>query len=253
MSNIKTALILAAGIGKRLQPLTNSIPKCLVEIDEKPLLNRNIEILINLGFEKLILVTGYKSEMIEMEVEKYSGQIEIEFVYNSDYDTTNNIYSLWLAEPNIKDPFVLIESDLFLLPETLIHFKRPDQIALDIFDPDKHCGTTALVDSNGNLENLICKGDPAPGYFEKLFKTVNIYSFSLETWSKIYRKINDYIRQKKLNIFYEVAIGDLARNREINLKMVNFSDQYWDEIDTPEDLDRITEFVKNQNINISVN
>lgn len=58
MSKIKTALILAAGAGKRLQPITHSIPKCLVEIDGTPLLNRTIEILIELEFEKLILVTG---------------------------------------------------------------------------------------------------------------------------------------------------------------------------------------------------
>ena len=252
MSNIKTALILAAGVGKRLQPITNSIPKCLVEIEETPLLNRNIEILIDLGFEKLMIVTGYKSELIENEIEKYSGQIEIDTIHNSVYDTTNNIYSLWLAKSKINEPFVLIESDIYLEPEALSFFTTPDRIALDLYDPDKHCGTTAHVNSDGTLNKLIYRGELYSDYTEVVYKTVNIYSFSYDTWTKIARKIEYYIHQNDLNIFYEVAIGDLVQNKAISLKMVDFSELFWDEIDTCEDLARITELLKKQTINISV-
>lgn len=251
MGRIKTALILAAGIGKRLKPITNSIPKCLIEVEDVPLLCRNIESFINLGFEKIIIVTGYKSDLIEEEIRNYTDQIDITTIWNPVYDKTNNIYSLWLANSMIDEPFVLLESDLFLGSDVLSYFQYPDLIALDLYDPEKHCGTTAYVDSDGYCLSLNICDKSVNLNSGNVFKTVNIYSFSIESWSKICKRLQYYVQNKNLNIFYEVAIADLIKNGSVALKMVDFSDHTWHEIDTHEDLSQLISFLKDHSLNVT--
>ncbi len=251
MGNIKTALILAAGIGKRLKPITNSIPKCLIEVDDVPLLCRNIESFINLGFEKIIIVTGYRSDLIEEEIRNYTDQIDITTIWNPVYDSTNNIYSLWLANRMIDEPFVLLESDLFLGSDVLNYFQYPDLIALDLYDPDKHCGTTAFVDSDGYCLKLNICDKSVDLNSGKVYKTVNIYSFSMDTWNKICERLHYYVQNENLNIFYEVAIADLIKKGSVSLKMVDFSDHIWHEIDTHEDLQNLISFLRGYSLNVT--
>lgn len=248
MGKIKTALILAAGIGKRLKPITDTMPKCLIEVNEEPLISRNIEFLIDLGFEKIIIVTGHKSEQIEDEIKNYSDQILISTIWNPIYDKTNNIYSLWLANSMINEPFVLIESDLYLDQGVLDHFLKPDLIALEPYNSEKHNGSTAVVDSDGFCIQLNHGKAPSISATEPLFKTVNIYSFSQKTWNMLCDRLRFYIQQKNLNIFYEAAISDLIRNRSINLKMVDFSDMFWFEIDDHEDLKNLHNLVQKRSV-----
>ena len=93
------AVILAAGMSRRLRPLTDTMPKCLLKIGNKSLLQRSVDALISCGINEFVVVTGYRSRMItDFLKDNYPDKI-FHFVDNADYDTTNNIYSLWLAMP----------------------------------------------------------------------------------------------------------------------------------------------------------
>ncbi|TVR17281.1 MAG: phosphocholine cytidylyltransferase family protein [Balneolaceae bacterium] len=241
---IDTAVVLAAGMGNRLKPFTNYAPKCMVEVLGKPLMAHLIDSLEQNNFKKLVLVTGYKSDQIEQFIESYETTLDCEVIYNDVYNSTNNIYSLWLAKPRITSSFILIESDIILDPAILSEFKFADKIALDIFNPEIHDGTTATVDVNNSLEKLYIKQAPPNG--KTIYKTVNIYSFSGRTWNLLVNEIEKYIEKDKVNGFYEVAIQNLVEQKRVSLEMVDFSGVWWDEIDTPKDLERVNHILSNK-------
>ena len=109
---VRTALLLAAGLGSRLAPLTEALPKCLVSVSGVPILERLVRALDSHGFERLVIVTGYKAETIRDYLGERFGGIAIEYIVSPLFATTNNIYSLWLARQLIDEPFLLVESDL---------------------------------------------------------------------------------------------------------------------------------------------
>ena len=129
-NRISTALLLAAGTGSRLFPLTKSSPKCLTLVNEKSILERLINNLKKQGFKRLVIVTGYKNECIMDVLGSNSEDLSIEYIHSPLYRTTNNIYSLWIARNIINEPFVLLESDLVLNTSLLDEMVFPDRIAV---------------------------------------------------------------------------------------------------------------------------
>ena len=96
------AVILAAGMASRLRPLTEHTPKCLLKIGERSLLERSMDAIIAGGISDFVIVTGYLHEQIEQFVTShYADSIKVRFIHNEVYDSTNNIYSLWLARPAV--------------------------------------------------------------------------------------------------------------------------------------------------------
>lgn len=237
MLKVKKAVILAAGMGLRLQPITNSMPKCLVEINGQSLLFKTINSLESEGFDEVIIVTGFKHEMIEMAIKKMSGSIRVRIIHNKFYDSTNNIYSLWLVSKTIHEPFVLIESDLIVEGDIYSAFTKPDRIALDRYDAMIHSGTTVTINEKGIVDQMfVYQNTETQG---PLYKTVNIYSFSKDTWVLLREKIAEYIKQGEVNIFYEVALHSLITSRQVELEMVDFSTVMWHEIDSVSDYERV--------------
>ena len=114
------AVILAAGTASRLRPLTEHTPKCLLKIGERSLLQRSIDAIIAAGVRNFVIVTGYLHEQIEQFIsEQYGDSISVEFIHNDVYDSTNNIYSLWLACPAVDgQQFLLLDSDLVYTPQS---------------------------------------------------------------------------------------------------------------------------------------
>ena len=99
---VRTAVLLAAGTGSRLHPLTNASHKCLTEVNGIPILEQQLSCLERWGFESLIVVLGYRARQIRDFLDGCGTDLELRYVYNPQYRATNNLYSLWLARTAIR-------------------------------------------------------------------------------------------------------------------------------------------------------
>jgi choline kinase len=231
--SVTTAVLLAAGKGSRLYPLTQSQPKCLTILNGRSILERLLLSLNENGFKRLIIVTGYLENCIRDFLGNKFDDVKIEYVYSSKYASTNNIYSLWMARKSINESFMLIESDLVFDSTLLKEMTYPDRIAV-AKNRSWMNGTTVTknmfnqVDAFQNGKDSLLQ--------EIIYKTVNIYSFSYSSWCTIAKRLNQYINAGKVNDYYEKVFEDLVDEGDLSLQLVSFEKKPWYEIDTLSDL-----------------
>ncbi|MBE9468458.1 MAG: phosphocholine cytidylyltransferase family protein [Bacteroidetes bacterium] len=232
-NRITTALLLAAGTGSRLYPLTKSSPKCLTLVNEISILERLVNNLKKQGFTRLVIVTGYEKECIMNFLGNKSGNLNIEYINSPLYRTTNNIYSLWMARNIIDEPFVLFESDLVLNTSLLNKMVYPDKMAVALMQPWLN-GTTVSLNKQNQVTHF--QKGTSNSYSDIRYKTVNIYSFSRSSWRAIVKKLNQYISEGSVNCYYEVIFSEMIDDKSLSLESVSFDHKPWYEIDTIHDL-----------------
>lgn len=230
---ITTALLLAAGTGSRLLPLSKKSPKCLTLVNETSILERLIKSLIQNRFKRLVVVTGHLEDRIRNFLKTRAGNLTIEYVFSPLYKKTNNIYSLWMARNIINEPFVLIESDLVFDPSLLSEMLYPDRIAIASMKPWLNGSTVTLNASN--TINAFHSG-AANGSGGIRYKTVNIYSLSVSSWQLVIEKLNQFILAGRVNDYYEKVFRQLVIEKSLSFEAVFFDHKPWYEIDTAEDL-----------------
>lgn len=230
---VTTALLLAAGTGSRLFPLTQDEPKCLTMVNGTSILERLISNLLKHGFKRLVVVTGHLENRIREELGHSRGKLKIEYVHSSKYKTTNNIYSLWIARKYISEPFVLLESDLVFDESLLEGMLYPDRIALDNFGSWMN-GTGVTLTDTGSVNAFTSGNEKTPN--EATYKTVNIYSLSRTSWNAVSRRLDAVISAGKVNDYYETVFSDLVDEGVLSFQKVSFEDKPWYEIDTIADL-----------------
>jgi NDP-sugar pyrophosphorylase family protein len=241
-TRITTACLLAAGTGSRLQPLTHSIPKCLTEINGRPILERLISCLREQGFKRLVVVVGHLEQCIREFLDDCAGDLVIEYVRNPLYRTTNNIYSLWLAGSEIQESFLLIESDLIFEASLLEELLIPDRIAVSRILPWMN-GTTIAMDSSGDVA-FFHKTPTTPELpkvrvvrlRDSAYKTVNICSLSRATWSRVLPRLEQAIADGRVNEYYEAVFAEMVDDGSLSFECVLFDPNQWYEVDTLEDL-----------------
>src|SRR3989339_391024 len=112
MKKIETAIILVAGVGSRLRPLTNDMPKTLTEVNGRTILTTILENLANNGIKNVAIAVGYCGDEIKLVVgQQYKG-MRITYIENQIYEQTNSMYSLWLAKDFLQDGCLIIEGDV---------------------------------------------------------------------------------------------------------------------------------------------
>lgn len=228
----RTALLLAAGMGSRLSPLTDSTAKCLVGLSGISILERLIRILSAYDFSRLVIVVGHESDSIQDYLGDRSGAIEITYVVSTCYRTTNNIYSLWLARSVIDEPVMLIESDLVFDESLLEAMLVTDTMAISRQQPWMN-GTTVTLGSGG--VSAFCLGEMSRADATH-YKTVNIYSFARATWKSVCARLETYIAAKRTGDYYESVFAEMVADGSLSLAPVLFDADLWYEIDTPDDL-----------------
>lgn len=226
-------MLLAAGTGSRLFPLTQNDPKCLTMINGTSILERMILNLRKHGFKRLVVVTGHLENRIREELGDSRGNLKIEYIHSPKYKTTNNIYSLWMARKYLNEPFVLLESDLVFDESLLGGMLYPDRIALDNFSPWMN-GTCVTLTETGSVNAFISGNEKSPKGTS--YKTVNIYSLSKASWNAVSRRLDEVIAAGKVNDYYETVFSDLLDEGTLSFQKVSFEGKPWYEIDTVEDL-----------------
>ena len=166
------AIILAAGTASRLRPLTSHTPKCLLKVGERTLLQRSMDALIKAGIREFCIVTGYLHEMIEDFVRKqYADSINVTYIYNEVYETTNNIYSLWLARPEAEGQEVLLlDSDLLYDGEIVkrVLADKHDNVLTLIRHELGEEEMKVVIDAEGSIVEISKTCDPALAAGESL-------------------------------------------------------------------------------------
>ena len=235
------AMMLAAGMGRRMKKYTKHHTKCMIEVGGKTLLERVVEALQDAGIEKLIMVIGYEAEVLREYIESKHFPLEIEYVYNNDYDTTNNIYSLYLAREYLeKDDTILLESDLVFENKILREVVQSEEKNIVVAAKYEQWmdGTMVLLDGKRNIIDFVDKTQFRYEDVDRYYKTVNIYKFSKEFSSNQYIPFMEaYLKAYGTNQYYEQVLKILAHIRNSELKAYLLSDENWYEVDDAQDLD----------------
>ena len=235
------ALMLAAGMGRRLGKYTEAMTKCMISVGGRTLLERTVDALKEAGIRKFVMVVGWEADRLVDFIRDNIRDMEFEFVYNHDYATTNNIYSLYLAKEHLLlDDTILLESDLVYdqsLLRRMVEAPEEDLVAVAPYEQWMD-GTVATLDDDGNISDFIAKKDFSFYNADQYYKTVNIYKFSREFSKKHYLPfLEAYIKAYGMNQYYETVLKVIAHISNTRLHAYVLQDLPWYEIDDAQDLD----------------
>lgn len=236
------AIILAAGMGKRLGEFTKENTKCMVQVNGECIIDRLLTQLTALPLERVIIVVGYKgNKLIEHIGNRYSDKLKIEYIENPIYDKTNNIYSLALAKEALQqDDTLLLESDLIFddsILQLLTNDSRPN-LALVAKYESWMDGTMVCIDTDNNIVNFVSKAAFCYDDIDKYYKTVNIYKFSKEfSRTKYVPFLEAYTKAIGNNEYYENVLRVITLLNGKELKALPIKNEKWYEIDDKQDLD----------------
>jgi NDP-sugar pyrophosphorylase family protein len=234
-------IILAAGSGTRLIPLTENIPKCLVEVGEIPILVNTLNCLNKNCIEECVIVVGHHAEKVMECIGDEFEDIKITYVENKIFNTTGNMYSLWLAKLYLNDDVLLIEGDIFFedaVIKKICEDPHPDAIA--VVDYKDFMDGTVVTANNGVATAMILKKDQGGNFqHDDKLKTVNIYKLSRRFMENYFiPTLNSYIESGHSDEFYELVISKIIRSMQTEISVLRVDDLKWFEIDTYEDLKR---------------
>ena len=235
------AIILAAGMGRRLGELTKNNTKCMVEVNGVKLIDRVLTYLSHLDLKRIVIVVGYQAKNLKDYVDSQYHNLNIEYVDNPIYDKTNNIYSLALAKDKFKeDDTLLLESDLIYeesMLRLLVDNQQPDLALVAKYEKWMD-GTMVTIDDERNILNFISKKEFKQTEVDKYYKTVNIYKFSKSYINNQYLPLLEaYCQMKGNNEYYEEVLRVLTMIDKSSLKALPIGDEKWYEIDDIQDLD----------------
>ena len=236
------AVILAAGMGRRLGELTKGNTKCMVEVNGVTLIDRLLGQLSALDLKRVVIVVGYEGEKLVNYIgDRFNDKFEIVFINNPIYDKTNNIYSLALArEQLVEDDTILLESDLIFDDRmfSLILDNPYPNLALVAKYQTWMDGTMVRIDEDNNIINFITKKAFKYSDVDYYYKTVNIYKFSKEFMVNKYLPFLDaYCSALGNNEYYEQVLRVICMLENSELKALPITNEKWYEIDDVQDLD----------------
>ena len=234
-------VILAAGMAKRLRPLTDTKPKCLLRVGERTLLERTVDAMRMAGIQEFLVVTGYRGEMIRDFLTSHFSLLIFHFLDNTDYEHNNNIYSLWMACQKVRgSEFLLMDSDILCDPAAVVRIAQEQTSALAV---NRHeLGEEEMkvvVDADSRITEIskTCRPEDAMG------ESVGIEKIAADYSEALARELDQMILQEGLiDIFYERAFERLIP-QGYTFKVVDTTHYFSYELDTPEDFQRAQELM----------
>ena len=234
-------VILAAGMAKRLRPLTDTKPKCLLKVGVRTLLERTVDAMRQAGIQEFLVVTGYRGEMIREFLTIHYPLSTIHYLDNIDYEHNNNIYSLWMACQKVRGcDFLLMDSDILCDPAAVVRIAQEQTSALAV---NRHeLGEEEMkvvVDADSRITEIskTCRPEDAMG------ESVGIEKITADYSEALARELDQMILQEGLiDIFYERAFERLIPQGH-TFKVVDTTHYFSYELDTPEDFQRAQELM----------
>ena len=234
-------VILAAGMAKRLRPLTDTKPKCLLEVGKRTLLERTVDAMRQAGIQEFLVVTGYRGEMIREFLTIHYPLSTIHYLDNIDYEHNNNIYSLWMACQKVRGcDFLLMDSDILCDPAAVVRIAQEQTSALAV---NRHeLGEEEMkvvVDADSRITEIskTCRPEDAMG------ESVGIEKITADYSEALARELDQMILQEgMIDIFYERAFERLIPQGH-TFKVVDTTHYFSYELDTPEDFQRAQELM----------
>ncbi len=224
------ALILAAGLGKRLKNLTLRLPKPLIKIANTTIIEYLVNCLKEIGVNKIYVVTGFKSKMIKSKLGK-----SINYIYNKKFRSTNSIYSLYLAKKYLKNSnFVLINGDIFLSKvylSKILNFNNSTSFAIK---------RKKYINGEMNIilkNNLIKKIGKDINYNESNAESAQLTYFIKKDSDILFNKVDQLINKKHFHLFPAYAYQDIIKKSKLKISYIK--DKCWYEIDNKKDLEKI--------------
>jgi len=225
------ALILAAGAGTRLMPLTRETPKCLIDVAGRVLLDREIEILLDRGVDNIMIATGFGHEQVRRHVERTWSEENIQLVFNEKYASTNYIYSMWLAGQVISDDVILLHGDLVFDSEMLARLLDSEQSNGVLVRrtgelPDKDFKAVVAGD---RVKHISVSADGADARFCAPF-----YKLSRGAFAAWRDRITVFVESGRTGCYAEEALNEILD--DVFLSAIYYDDEFCMEIDTLDDL-----------------
>ena len=231
-------------MAKRLRPLTDSKPKCLLTVAGKTLLQRTVDAMLQAGITEFVVVTGYRADQIRdfLNNTYRSSLLTFHFLHNAGYEHNNNIYSLWMSGQVVRGrEFLLMDSDILCDPEAVLTIARQEESALAV---NRHeLGEEEMkvvVDQDMRITEISKTCNPA----DAMGESVGIEKISASYSEALFRELDQMIEQEGLiDIFYERAFERLIPQGH-TFRVVDTTDFFSYEIDTPEDYERAQQLFK---------
>lgn len=236
------AVILAAGIASRLRPLTDTTPKCLLKIGERCLLERTFNALIQNGINEFVVVTGYRQQQIIDFLNAHYSQQQITFIYNERYESTNNIYSLWLTRPYVdEESILLLDSDIVFDPQIiteLLSSEKEDVLALNQHELGEE-EIKVIVDQ----EQKVVEISKVCSIADSIGESIGIERMSASYTKALFQELEIMIEKEGLdNVFYERAFERLIPLGH-SFYVIDTTQFFSAELDTIEDFKQAQELI----------
>ncbi len=241
-SPVRKAIILAAGIGSRLVPFTEHTPKCLVTVNDIPILSNTLTHLSDSGVEETVIVVGYLKEKIyDMIGDSFNG-MKVSYIESDRYATTNNIYSLWLAREHLTEDIVLLDADVFFERSLLDNMfsNGNGNVAAVARHESWMSGTVVSLDREGNIQALLETRYQGPQFdYSRVFKTLNVYLLRRDFLNdQFVPRLEAFINAGDVDLYYEVILHATAYSQQHSMAALLCDDIKWFEID--DENDRLT-------------
>ena len=227
MSNVQ-AIILAAGRGSRLGSSGDEVPKCLLEVGRRRLIEHQLDLLADAGVGPVHIVLGYGAE----EVREVVGR-RAEFLVNTRWEATNSIYSFWLAREKVKSDFLLLNCDVLFAPEVLERLLDCPGSALAIDTDSGHGREQMKVRLDGGRVVGMAKDLPVE---QAAGENLGVLKLTAADAQVAFDHAGRLIGEGGERNWVGAAITELARER--TLRTVDVAGLPWVEIDFPVDLVR---------------
>jgi len=234
-------VILAAGMAKRLRPLTDERPKCLLKVGQRTLLQRTVDAVVAAGVDELVIVTGYRKNMIVDFLKTNYPTLIIHFIDNPDFAHNNNIFSLWLTRPYTEGKdFLLLDSDILFDPTIIPAIIRQEGsvLALNRHELGEE-EIKVIVDSEGYVKEIskVCSIQEAIG------ESVGIEKMTADYSKALFRELQHMIVDEGLvNVFYEKAFERLILQGH-TFKIIDTTNYFSIELDTVEDFENAKKLI----------